>query len=75
MPPQNLIYIFILKLILFFDIYLIKISKLRKILINIIKYAQYLDFFPNFKQKIIEKNKIKRANFYSKSSIPTKNSI
>lgn len=59
----NLICLFTLKVKVVFKAYLNKISKLRKFLINAIKYTQYLYFFLYFKQKIIRKIKLKEYNF------------
>lgn len=63
---QDLVYIFTPKIKLAFKAYLNKISKLRKIPINAIKRAQYLNFFLNSKQKIFKTNKVKKTQFYFK---------
>lgn len=44
-----------------FEPYLNKISKSKKVLLNTIKLSQNLQFFANPKQKIIEKNKVKKV--------------
>lgn len=46
---------------LIFELYLNKISKLKKVLLNTIKLTQNLQFFANHKQKIIEKYEVKKV--------------
>lgn len=64
MSPHDLVCSFISNVRVPFDIYFNNISKLRKSLINDTKYAKYLYFFANLQQKIVEKNKVKKAQLY-----------
>ena len=65
MPPQDPVRAFTPEVRLAFEAYLNEVSKSGKALMNATKRAQYLHFLANPEQKIIEKDKVKRARLHS----------
>lgn len=66
MSLQDFVHVFIPEVRVAFEAYLNNVNKLEKTLMNTIKHVQYLYFLANLEQKIIEKNKVERAQIHAK---------
>ncbi len=64
MPPQEPICPFVLKVRVAFEAYLNEKRASARTFMNATKRAQYLYFFANSEQKIVEKDKIEKARLH-----------
>lgn len=65
MPPQEPICAFASEVRIAFEAYLNEERALARTLMNTTKRAQYLHFFANPEQKIVEKDKVEKARLHS----------